>query len=167
MRAEYTHFSCPNLTCSFDLPPAWQQIEIAFQPETFEGPFEFHALGVAKATPGDCTVTVSARPAYDEGTVRSWLELYCMVSGLQIQSVQELNVAGLRAVSAEVMQPNDSRPLRTRLVYLEDGERLFTLLAVASCIDWYRQERNVDSLIDSFRISAAEPACEGAVVLAL
>lgn len=151
-RYQYNHESCPELACSIEFPANWELIDTPDEPASFSNPFDFHAFAVAHSTTGQCVVTLQARPAHDQGSVQSWVEAFCLVSGLSITEMRFIDIGGAMAIDADVARLNDARPIGARMVYLEDGSRLYSLLVLGAKDDLAMEKETIDKIVASLRI---------------
>lgn len=101
--------------------------DVNFERPTASVPLALFASQIAAAV-----ISISARPAYDDGTVEDWLRYLARSFELEVGPASELSLAsGLRGVVAAASQMQDGTALRFVLFAFEDGGRL--VIAQAMC----------------------------------
>lgn len=147
-----------GLGFTFSKPASWQVLEIPAEPPQFDNPAFFLPLHVCMSPLAAIIHSVAARPAYDDGSVSQWMEWLCGQQGIAIESSRAVTIGASPAVECEGTQDSEAGPLRLRILFLEDGKRLFTVTCLAPAELWPTAEPIFAQMLGSFRLETVHGA---------
>lgn len=129
-----------DLAFALDVPSEFVEPEVPREEIDFSDPTKSFPLLLVASPVATALITVSARPAYDDGCVEQWLRFLADHFGMSLTAVREGRVgdpaSGHPAVLAEAEQVQDGTPLRFSLAALEDGGRFVIVMAMAPAELW-------------------------------
>lgn len=140
------------LAARFLCAECFRPVELPEMQPDFHQSGAFLTLAVAVADEQPAVFTVAARPAYEDGTVARWLGQWCVREGLEHGRVLQCRLGGLRGVTCEVVQHSASMPMRGRVVFLEDGGRLYKVAAMAPDGVWEKFSAHFGVMFQSFEL---------------
>lgn len=124
-----------DLDFSIEMPVGFVRPAVPKDPPNMEDPTACMPLMVASSAVALALLTVVARPAYPDGTVRQWMQYLCNNSGIELTNVRPGHVGGATrwhpAMLADGHQVQDGTELVFRVAMFEDGGRL--VIATAIC----------------------------------
>jgi hypothetical protein len=116
-----------HLRCRLLVPDDFQRVPLppeAYQVD-FSDPTKLMLLGVFAATTGPMIIAVSARPAYDDGTMSQWLSYLCSENKHDRGEITSVNAAALNGVQCDAAHlDGDGESVRSRIALFCDGGRL-------------------------------------------
>ncbi|MBL9147508.1 MAG: hypothetical protein JNM94_02325 [Phycisphaerae bacterium] len=118
------------------LAAEFRELELPTEDVDFTNPIQFAPLYAAMASYGAVLLTVAARPAYDNGSLREWLGYLCTTEGLTLVSLERSTLNGRPTMVAEATQPSDAGVMRIRTHLIEDGGRLLNISIIAPDALW-------------------------------
>ncbi|HEU0120743.1 MAG TPA: hypothetical protein VFQ91_09475 [Bryobacteraceae bacterium] len=145
-----------ELAFSYAKPSDWQSVEIPHEEPNFEDPKYFLPVAVATALYGIGVFSVGVRPAFDDGTVREWLEWLCGEDQIQIEDLREVSVGPMRGYIFDARQKVGVGTMVMRNLYVEDGGRLFAVCAMAAEQIFASMQYILAEMTESFRLAHAE-----------
>lgn len=113
------------LSCTCLFPDGWVQVPTPDETYDFDNPGVFLPLLVGMAPYGAVVFTIAARPAFGDGTVQDWAEFLAAQNNLRLETVREARVNRLPCVLVEGTMDAEMGVMRSRSVFLEDGQRLY------------------------------------------
>lgn len=123
-----------ELDFSMKTPIGFVEAQLPAEEIDFSDPSVSVPLLVMMSPVAMAVITVAARPAFDDGTVRDWLEFLCGRHGITLLAAGPGYVGGLHknhpAVIAAGIQVQQETELVLSLVAMEDGGRLVTAHAM-------------------------------------
>lgn len=123
-----------NLDFTMKLPVGFFEATLPEQDHDFTQPHVCAPLLVLSSPIALAVITISARPAYGDGTVRNWIEFLCRHDGITLLSIGPAYVGGLHknhpAILATGVQVQDGTELVMSFVAMEDGGRFVTATAM-------------------------------------
>lgn len=138
------------LSCTCLFPDGWVQVPTPDETYDFDNPGVFLPLLVGMAPYGAVVFTVAARPAFGDGTVQDWAEFLAAQNNLRLETVREARVNRLPCVLVEGTMDAEMGVMRSRSVFLEDGQRLYNIGALAPEAIWASVRADFDRLLGSF-----------------
>jgi hypothetical protein len=151
-RLTATSPALPRFAFEINLPPDCRRLPQPGEVPDFSQPTTFASLGTFVATYGTFVFSVTARPAYGEGSVRDWLFDLCQQRGLEIEHAAPAQLAGEPAATCLATQKTSSGLMKVRLTLLEDDGRLFVLTAAAPAALWRARVNTFDEMFASFKL---------------
>jgi hypothetical protein len=142
-----------GLSFTYLRPADFHAIELPDETPDFEQPEKFFPLQIVMANFGAVLFTVSARPAYGDGSVEDWAHFLARESAMKILSVQPSTLAGMPTIQVEATQEAEVGTMRIRMVLLEDGTRLLNLMIIAPASIWDSVEQTLQLTLSSFRLA--------------
>ncbi len=141
-----------RLAFAIDCPAGWNPLDLPGQTPDFDEPTSFMALAVLMPTPADAPILLSigARPAYSDGSVHDWTQFVMGKNNMTIAALMPGRVNGFPAIRAAATQPGDDGLMRLSIAFLEDGQSLIQLSAMAPAEVWPSVETLFERMIDSF-----------------
>ena len=144
-----------DLAFVYDRPREFHVVELPPEQPRFEDANYFMPLHVSMAGYGAVLITVSARPAYEDGSVEDWVRHHAGRLMGEVQSVREGRVGELRGMVAEAVQESEAGRMRSRAFFFEDGGRLVVVGAMAPEAVWGSVEGMLQHAISTFRLAMA------------
>lgn len=141
-----------GLSFRMEKPVSWRVLEIPEEEPQFDNPEYMLALQVCMAPYGAVVHSVAARPAYGDGAVSQWMGWLCEKQGIAVESVARLQVGDSAAMECMGVQDTEAGRMRMRVVFLEDGRRLFTVTSMAPEEIWGSVAPVFGRMVDSFRL---------------
>lgn len=138
------------LSCTCLFPDGWVQVPTPDETYDFDNPGVFLPLLVGMAPYGAVVFTIAARPAFGDGTVQDWAEFLAAQNNLRLETVREARVNRLPCVLVEGTMDAEMGVMRSRSVFLEDGQRLYNIGALAPEAIWDSVRVVFDRLLGSF-----------------
>jgi len=142
-----------GLAFSYLCPADFHIVDLPEETPDFEKPDKFFPLQIAMANYGAVLFTVSARPAFDDGTVEDWAEFLAGEAKMHVTALKPSVVGGLPAMLMEATQESDVGQMRIRLALIEDGSRLVNLMVMAPDALWGSVEPTLQLTLSSFRLA--------------
>lgn len=141
-----------RLAFGIDCPADWNPLELPEQTPNFDEPTSFMALAVLMPAPANTPILLSigARPAYSDGSVYDWTQFVMGQNNMTITSLMPGKVNGFPAIRATATQPSDDGVMQLAIAFLEDGQSLIQLSAMAPAEVWPSVETLFEQMIDSF-----------------
>src|SRR5206468_2167789 len=93
-----------GLAFTYLRPADFHSVDLPDETPDFEKPDAFFPLHIAMANYGAVLFTVSARPAYSDGTVEDWAEFLAGEAKMRITAQKPSVVAGLPAMLVDATQ---------------------------------------------------------------
>lgn len=144
-----------DLEFNYLRPADFHVVPLPNETPDFSQPTCFHPLEIAMAGYGAVLFSVSARPAFNDGTVQDWAEFLGNQSGTQIVSMKPATLGVLPALLVEATQPSEAGTMRIRTAMLEDGGRFVNVSVLAPDAIWASVEPTLVGSLMSFQL--AEP----------
>lgn len=141
-----------DLGFSLSLPRGFALPELPPGDPDFSNPTTMHPIGVGMSQVALAVLSVSARPAYDDGSVMDWLRYLADEQGLTLSTLMPGHVGPHPAVLADAHQEQDGMPLRLRLAALEDGARFLIIMAMSPAELWPSFGDAMGRALESFRL---------------
>jgi hypothetical protein len=126
------------------------------EPPRFAEPGFFLPLAIAMAPFGAVLFTVGVRPAFDDGSVRDWVQFLCRENNLDVVGGQDTTLAGFAGCMVDAYQPSDMGRMKIRTFFFEDGQRLFQLGIIAPEQIWPSVEAQLSLIQRSFRTEVTQ-----------
>ncbi|MBS1824038.1 MAG: hypothetical protein JST93_01835 [Acidobacteria bacterium] len=141
-----------GLSFRMEKPRSWRVLEIPEEEAQFDNPEYMLALQVTMAPYGAVVHSVAARPAYGDGAVSQWMGWLCEKQGIAVEAVERVQVGDSPAMACMGVQDTEAGRMRMRVVFLEDGRRLFTVTSMAPEEIWGSVAPVFARMVDSFRL---------------
>jgi hypothetical protein len=146
-----------DLAFALDVPAEFVEPDVLREEIDFSDPTKSFPLLLVSSPVATALITVSARPAYDDGCVEQWLRFLADHFGMSLSSVRQGRVgdqeSGHPAVLAEAEQVQDGTLLRFRLAALEDGGRFVIVMAMAPAELWPSYGVALEAAVGSLRLT--------------
>lgn len=113
------------------VPSDWTIHELPNEDVDFSNPMLFAPLMVATSTYAAVALTVAARPAYENGSVRDWTAYLLENSGIQMTAGGPRAAGDLEGIMAMGSQEQEGTRLEHRFFLFEDGGRLVNVNLMA------------------------------------
>ncbi len=140
------------LACSFLLPDGWVQVPAPDDEYNLDNPAVFIPVVVCMAPYGAVIFTIAARPAFDDGTVQDWAEYLAGVNEVTVTQINEARINRMPCVLIDGTMNSEMGEMRSRSVFLEDGQRLFNIGTLAPAALWSSVEADFARLVGAFRL---------------
>lgn len=144
-----------ELAFSYSKPLDWQSIAIPHEEPNFDDPKYFLPVAVATAMYGIGVFSVGVRPAFEDGTVREWLEWICGEDNIMIEDLREVSVGQMRGYIFDARQATGVATMVMRNLYVEDGGRLYAVCAMAAEQIFDSMQFILAEMTESFRLAEA------------
>ncbi|MFN7934596.1 MAG: hypothetical protein U0R19_14795 [Bryobacteraceae bacterium] len=141
-----------GLSFRMEKPRSWRVLEIPEEEAQFDNPEYMLALQVCMAPYGAVVHSVAARPAYGDGAVSQWMTWLCEKQGIEVEAVERVQVGEAGAMACMGVQDTEAGRMRMRVVFLEDGRRLFTVTSMAPEEIWGSVAPVFARMTNSFRL---------------
>lgn len=110
-----------------DVPVGWVEQTVPDEDTAFDQWHEFVTLAHVCTPDTAFTLTVSARPALEDGAVSDWAAQLLEHHGLQFWTLGEQSLGCHGALAGEGVRGTAFGPVRSLYVFAEDGQRLLML----------------------------------------
>jgi len=147
-----------GLSFRFDRPRSWRVLELPEEEAQFENPEFMLPLSVCMAPYGAVVHSVAVRPAYGDGAVAQWMTWLCEKQGIAMEPLKATALAESPAIEGEGIQDTEAGRMRMRIVFLEDGRRLFTMTCMAAEEIWPSVSPVFERMLGSFRLDEVHGA---------
>lgn len=134
------------------MPADFRDVELPTEDVDFTDPTKFAPLFVGMASYGAVLMSVAARPAYDDGTLREWIGFLCVSDGLTLVSIERSSLGERSTMVAEATQESDAGLMRIRTHLFEDGGRLINISVVAPDAIWPSVSETLAAMQQSFEL---------------
>jgi hypothetical protein len=121
----------PDLAFQCELPTDWFEYPVPAEDMDFQDPAAVQTIARFLSADGVLGFTVAVRPAYQEGTLTSWLEWLGAIQQMSLGGIAPLQVGSRTAASCLAAQEGPGGPVWLRLALCEDDRNLFLLSATA------------------------------------
>lgn len=152
----------PELAFAIEVPPEFVTPDLPEEGPRFEEPTFMLPLWLASSPVAMALVTVAVRPAYEDGTVKQWLEYLCREQGLEVRAIGAGLVGAAEhqrtAVLAEAGQEQEGTRLRFRIAAVEDGGYLYVVMGMAPEELWASYGEALAHAVGSFELTAGKGA---------
>lgn len=118
------------------MPKDFRDVELPAEDVDFTNPTVFAPLFVGMASYGAVLMSVAARPAYEDGSLREWIGFLCVSDGLNLCGIERGSLNGRPTMVAEATQESDAGRMRIRTHLFEDGGRLLNVSVMAPEAIW-------------------------------
>lgn len=145
-------------------PADWKQADLPQEEPDFSDPTVFLPLSIWVAEYGIVVFSIAARPAFDSGAVAQWAEWLAGEQKIRLTGRRTINVGELAALVYEGEQDADAGPMRVRLMFIEDGKRLFVATCMAHQQLWAGVDGLFDQMLASFRLDEVRGAARNLTV---
>ncbi len=122
--------SLPGLAFEINVPGDFVEPQLPQEEPRFEEPTFMMPLWVASSPVALALVTVSARPAYEDGSVIEWVQYLAAAQGLTLKACMPGRVGPHAAILAEATQEQDGTMLEFQFAAVQDGEFLFIVMGM-------------------------------------
>lgn len=147
----------PRFAFHVDVPAEWVQADIpAEEPDYSEE--AFHPLAVFAARYGLMVLTVSVRPAFEQGAVAEWLTRLAVREGIDFTDIGPAQAGTIQGVGGTGTQQSQAGTLIIRVVLFEQGGWAHSLVAMAPAAVWDSLAPLYDRMFDSFAMDNVLPA---------
>ena len=151
-----------DLECELDVPPGFAEPPLPGGDTDFSDPSAMGALTLMASPVAAVFVTVSARPAYEDGSVMEWYSFLAGKFGIGTTSLMPGRVGGRvhrhAAVLAEGEMEQDGLRLKIVLAALEDGGRFVIVQAMCPEELWASFEGPLRKAVGSFELARPKGA---------
>ncbi|MGJ5820568.1 hypothetical protein [Paludibaculum fermentans] len=120
-----------DLGFEISVPSDWTVHDLPLEDVDFSNPIAFAPLMVATSPVAVVALTVSARPAYDNGSVRDWVTYLLENNEIQMTAGGPREVGPLEGIMALGRQNQEGTWLDHRFFIFEDGGRLVNVNLMA------------------------------------
>jgi hypothetical protein len=134
------------------MPADFRDVELPTEDVDFTNPTTFAPLFVGMASYGAVLMSVAARPAFDDGTLREWIGFLCVSDGLTLVKVESGSLGERPTMTAEATQPSDAGLMRMRTHLFEDGGRLINVSIIAPDPIWPSVVETLTAMLNSFEL---------------
>lgn len=141
-----------GLTYCFDKPRSWRRLELPEEQAQFENPEFMLPLSVCMAPYGAVVHSIAVRPTFNDGAVTQWMKWLCEKQGIAMEPLHVVKVGDCGAVEGEGVQDTEAGRMRMRIVFLEDGQRLYTMTCMAPEEIWPSVRPQFERMVGSFRL---------------
>ncbi|HYE17216.1 MAG TPA: hypothetical protein VEA69_02170 [Tepidisphaeraceae bacterium] len=135
------------------VPPGWAPSDMPEQSPDFNEPKAFLALAVYVLNPLFGIVAVTARPAYDDGTVIDWIRFLAREEKFEVETCEPYAVGPHKGVSVLATQVQEAGTLRLRAAVFEDGGSMYVITGMAPVENWPSVQGMVEMMIGSIRLT--------------
>lgn len=128
-----------DLGFSISIPEGFIHAEVPQEDVDFDNPTQSAPLALFSSQVALAFIAVTARPAYETGSVLQWMKYLCDSFGIEITSMRSGITSGSHlhpAILAEGVQEQNGQQLRMSLVAFEDGGRFVTAHALSPVELW-------------------------------
>jgi hypothetical protein len=133
-------FACQGTLAALDftveVPADWAPIDLPREDVDFDDISKFAPLAMLMAPYAAILFTVAARPAYASGTLAQWLHYAAGAHGVAIDGFEAQRLGTLDGVGTWGTQTDGNATMRSRIVFVEDGERLLHVVCMAPASLW-------------------------------
>lgn len=134
------------------MPADFRDVELPNEDVDFTNPTTLAPLFVCMASYGAVLMTVAARPAYDDGTLREWIGFLCVSDGLTLVKIERGALGERPTMVAEATQDSEAGPMRIRTHLFEDGGRLINVSVMAPEAIWPSLSETLGAMHQSFEL---------------
>lgn len=113
------------------VPSDWTVHDLPMEDVDFSNPVAFAPLMVATSPVAVVALTVAARPAYDNGSVRDWVTYLLENNEIQMTAGGPREIGPIEGIMALGRQDQDGTRLDHRFFLFEDGGRLVNINLMA------------------------------------
>lgn len=128
-------FACQGTLAELDftveVPVDWAPIDLPREDVDFDDTSKFAPLAMLMAPYAAILFTVAARPAYASGTLAQWLQYVAGAHEVAIDGFEAQRLGALDGVGTWGTQRDGDAVMRSRIVFVEDGERLLHVVCMA------------------------------------
>lgn len=142
----------PQLAFSIEAPAGFEAPGVPEEKPRFEDPKFMMPLWLAGSPVALAIVAVSARPAYDDGSVEDWLRFLGGEQGLTFTTLGPGKLGPHPAIVADATQVQEQTPLRMRIAAFEDGGMLYIVMTMAPEALWPSYGAGLENAVASFRL---------------
>lgn len=133
-------FECQGTLAALDftveVPADWAPIDLPREDVDFDDISKFAPLAMLMAPYAAILFTVAARPAYASGTLAQWLQYVAGAHEVAIDGFEAQRLGALDGVGTWGTQTDGNATMRSRIVFVEDGERLLHVVCMAPASLW-------------------------------
>ncbi|MBX3359890.1 MAG: hypothetical protein KF912_12565 [Phycisphaeraceae bacterium] len=144
-----------DLDFRIGLPGGFLTHDLPQENPDFSKPTTMHPLAVIGSPVALALVMISARPAYEDGSVMEWLRYLCAEQGLTIKTLMPGRIGPHPAMLVDGEQVQDETLLKFRIAGLEDGGRFVLVMAMSPDAIWPSFGEAMSRSIESFRLLRA------------
>lgn len=148
----------PALAFSIQVPPDFVAPALPEEEAKFENPTFMMPLWLASSPLAAALVTVSVRPAYEDGSVIQWLHYLAEAQGLKLTTLMPGTVGTHAAIIADAEQEQDGTLLKFRIAALEDGGHLFIVMSMVPADLWPSFGATLGDAVASFALASPQGA---------
>jgi Tol biopolymer transport system component len=145
--------SDPALTFSCEIPADWEQTAMPPIDVDFADPAVMRPLCLFGPTYATIFFTVGTRPLVPGLSPAGALAALAGAQGYTIGDVRPVTLRAGAGAEAEASQRSGNDALRGRMVMLEDGGRLFSIVAMAPAPLWQGARHLLDPIVESFALA--------------
>lgn len=160
MSNTHTNFTFPprlaDLGFSMDVPVGFIEAEIPAGDTDFSDPTKSAPIAILSSPVALAVIAVAARPAYQDGTVLSWIRYLAGHHQLDLQHVQVKPIGkgvGHPGITAFGVQFQDGMKLNFMMAAFEDGGRLVTAHAMCPAELWPSYGNAMSAAVESITLT--------------
>ncbi|MEZ0263845.1 MAG: hypothetical protein ACAI43_03890 [Phycisphaerae bacterium] len=135
------------------VPPGWAPSDMPEQSPDFSEPKAFLGLAVYVLNPLFGIVAVTARPAYEDGTVIDWIRYLAREEKFEVETCEPFAVGPHKGVSVLATQAQEAGTMRLRAAVFEDGGSMYVVTGMAPVENWLGAQGMIDLMIGSIRLT--------------
>jgi Tol biopolymer transport system component len=143
----------PSLAFTCEIPAGWQRSEIPAVEVDFADPTVMRPLCLFTPSYAAMFFTASTRPLIPGTSPAAALASIARAQGYDIGDVRPANLWAGPAAETEATRRTGDAVFRARLIMLEDGGRLFSIVASAPAPLWQAVRQMLDPILDSFALA--------------
>ncbi|MBZ0151520.1 MAG: hypothetical protein IT456_25275 [Planctomycetes bacterium] len=125
-----------ELDFAVEAPTNWVPVPLPDETPQFDDPMTFAPIGVLMAPYAAIVFSVTARPAYSDGTLVEWLDHVVRARGIDPSTIERELLGDLDAVACWGFQVENGIAMRARMVLFEDGGRMVNVSCMAPADLW-------------------------------
>ncbi|MBX3363646.1 MAG: hypothetical protein KF866_02665 [Phycisphaeraceae bacterium] len=144
--------SLPQLGFEIEMPADFAEPPIPEETPKFEQPAFMMPLWLSSAQVALALLAVSARPAYDDGSVIEWVQFLAHDQGLTLLNCAQRMLGPHPAIVFDASQEQDGVMLRFHMAAVQDGDMLFVIMAMTPEALWPSFGEQLSAAIASFRL---------------
>lgn len=145
-----------GLDFAVECPTDWVGVPVPTETVTFDDALTFAPIGVLMAPYAAIVFSVAGRPVYGDGTLAQWLEHVARERGLDPGPIEQQSIGNVQGVGCWGVQIADGTPMRARLVFFADGERLVHIACLAPNELWAGAAATFEHMLATFALASPQ-----------
>ncbi len=145
-----------GLDFAVECPTDWVGVPIPAETTTFDDVLTFAPVGVLMAPYAAIVFSVAGRPIYGDGTLSQWLEYVARERGHDPGPIEQQAIGSVQGVGCWGFQDADGTPMRVRLSFFADGERLVHIACMAPNDLWATVAPTFEHMLATFALQSPQ-----------